>query len=244
MTDPTPTAMLASPALHDADLALAARAASGDTRAFEALMRRHNRQLYRAVMGIAGNAAEAEDAVQDAWLHAHQRLASYRGDAALSTWLTRIAVHAALDALRRRGRVIDWDAAPPDDAVAAKEPAMALHADTPEAPDAEVERGELRALLERAIAGLPPAYRSVFMLRAVQEMSVDETAYALQLSGDAVKTRFLRARAMLRDALSTRLDAHAPQLYAFDGARCDRIVAHVIGTLQRQGRLQHGPPPG
>ncbi len=239
---PAYTTMLASPArhevpAHEADLALAARAAGGDAAAFEVLMRRHNRLLFRAARGIAGDDAEAEDAVQDAWLRAFERLGTWRGEAALSTWLARIAVNAALDAQRRRGRVIDWTATPadPDEAM---EPAMALPADT---PDAAAERGELRTLLERAIEALPPSYRSVFMLRAVQEMSVEETAFALQVSGDVVKTRFLRARAMLRDTLAARLEPSAPQAFAFAGERCDRVVAQVITTLQRQGRLRRDP---
>ncbi len=232
--------MLASPALHEADLALAARAAAGDGAAFALLMRRHNRLLFRAARGIAGDDAEAEDAVQDAWLRAFERLGAYRGEAALGSWLARIAVNAALDAQRRRGRVVDWNAAPPD-SEEDLEPAMALHADTRDTPEAAAERGELRGLLESAIESLPPPYRSVFMLRAVQEMSVEETAFALQLSGDVVKTRFLRARAMLRDALAVRVEAGAPQAFAFAGERCDRVVAQVIDTLQRQGRLWRDP---
>ncbi len=228
--------MLASPALHEADLALAARAAGGDGAAFALLMRRHNRLLFRAARGIAGDDAEAEDAVQDAWLRAFERLGAYRGEAALGSWLARIAVNAALDAQRRRGRVIDWHATAENDE--ALEPAMALPAET---PDGAAERGELRGLLERAIEALPPPYRSVFMLRAVQEMSVEEAAFALQLSGDVVKTRYLRARAMLRDALAARVEAGAPQAFAFAGVRCDRVVAQVIDVLQRQGRLRRDP---
>ena len=234
--------MTADTRLHEADREIAARAAAGDARAFEALMRRQNRLLFRAARGIAGDDAEAEDAVQDAWLRAFERLGAYRGEAALGTWLARIAVNAALDAQRRRGRVVDWNAAPAEDAEAMETRTMALHAESPDTPDTAAERGELRLLLEHAVRALPPRYRSVFMLRAVQELSVDETAYALQLSHDVVKTRLLRARAMLRDALAAHLDRGAPQAFAFAGERCDRVVAQVLGTLQRLGRLRSDGP--
>ncbi len=229
---------------HEADLELAGLAAGGDARAFEQLMRRHNRLVFRAARGIARDDAEAEDAVQDTWLRAFERLGDYRGEAALGTWLVRIAVNAALDAQRRRGRVVDWDLGLPEpvDGEDAMESTMALHAGIPATPETAAERGELRAVLESAVAALPPAYRSVFLLRAVQEMSVEETAFALQLGGDVVKTRFLRARAMLREALACRLEAQAPVTFAFAGERCHRVVAHVIGVLRRQGRLRPGPP--
>ena len=95
----------------------------------------------------------------------------------------------------------------------------------------------MRALLQRAIDGLPAKYRSVFILRAVQEMSVDETAACLELSDAVVKTRYLRARSMLRDALGAQAEAHAHDVYAFAGARCDAVVAHVLAALQRQGLI-------
>ena len=105
------------------------------------------------------------------------------------------------------------------------------------APDAQLERDQMRALLQRAIDSLPPIYRSVFILRAVQEMSVDETASCLQVSDAVVKTRYLRARSMLRDALGAQVEAHAPDVYAFAGARCDAVASHVLAELRHQGRI-------
>ncbi|MGE5117973.1 MAG: RNA polymerase sigma factor [Betaproteobacteria bacterium] len=221
----------------DDEAALVERACEGDASAFEAIMRRHNRLLFRTARGIAGDDAEAQDAVQEAWLHAFTRLAAWRGEARLGTWLARIAVNAALDAQRKRGRLVVLDAPAEDDESATPpEPMMSQASDT---PDSAAERGELRALLQRAIEALPPIYRSVFMLRAVEELSVDETAYCLRVSDSVVKTRYLRARAMLRDALTSQvLDTHSREAFAFAGARCDAVVAHVLGVLDRRGLIR------
>src|SRR5690606_20956160 len=107
-----------------------------------------------------------------------------------------------------------------------------------DSPDRQAERSEMRGILQDAIDSLPAIYRSVFILRAVEEMSVQETAYCLQVSDEVVKTRYLRAREKLRDALGARLEADARQAYAFAGARCDAVVAHVLDELRRQGRTR------
>ncbi len=119
---------------------------------------------------------------------------------------------------------------------------MDLDAPAAADPGVQVERSQMRALLQQAIDGLPPIYRSVFILRAVQEMSVDETASCLQVSEAVVKTRYLRARSMLRDALGARIEAHAHDVYAFAGARCDAVVAQVLAQLRRDGRIRPDAP--
>lgn len=116
----------------------------------------------------------------------------------------------------------------------------AFSAPTHDAPDTQAELGQLRTLLQRAIDSLPPIYRSVFILRAVEEMSVDEAASCLQVSDAVVKIRYLRARSLLRDALGTQVEAQAQNVCAFAGARCDAVVAHVLAELQRQGRIRAG----
>lgn len=113
------------------------------------------------------------------------------------------------------------------------------HLTASEGPDATAERMEMRVLLQASIEGLPVIYRSVFMLRAVEDMSVEETAFCLGVSQDVVKTRFLRARAMLREDLATRVETNAHDTFAFAGARCDAVVAHVLPELLRQGLLRH-----
>jgi RNA polymerase sigma-70 factor (ECF subfamily) len=225
------------PPACDADEArLVGAACDGDAAAFEAIMRRHNRLLFRTARGIAADDAEAQDVVQDAWLRAFTRLASFRGEARLATWLARIAINAALDARRKRGEVVALEAARDDDAANPAELTMSTaESDT---PDGAAERRELRELLQSAIESLPPIYRSVFMLRAIEEMSVDETAYCLRVSDAVVKTRYLRARALLRDALAGEVERQAPRAFAFAGARCDAVVAHVLAELDRRGLIR------
>jgi RNA polymerase sigma-70 factor (ECF subfamily) len=222
----------------ESDLDLTLRARGGDAAAFELIMRRHNRLLFRAARGIVADDAEAQDVVQDAYLRAFTSLDSYRGDAALGTWLTRIAINVALDVQRRKGRTVPIDESPEMNDEPAAEHLMTFVDTRNEGPDAAAERGQLRALLQAAIERLPPIYRSVFILRAVEEKSVEETAFCLGVSEDVVKTRYLRGRALLRDALGAQLEAHASEVFAFAGARCDAVVNHVIAALHAQGLIR------
>lgn len=222
----------------ESDLDLTLRARGGDAAAFELIMRRHNRLLFRAARGIVADDAEAQDVVQDAYLRAFTSLDSYRGDAALGTWLARIAINVALDVQRRKGRTVPIDETPEMNDEPAAEHAMSFVDTRNESPDAAAERGQLRALLQAAIERLPPIYRSVFILRAVEEKSVEETAFCLGVSADVVKTRYLRARALLRDALGAQLEAHAHDVFAFAGERCDAVVNHVIAALHAQGLIR------
>ncbi|MEO7152458.1 MAG: RNA polymerase sigma factor [Burkholderiaceae bacterium] len=225
-----------------ADVEWLARAGRGEAVAFEALMRQHNRLLFRSARGVVSDDAEAQDVVQEAWLRAFSTLASFRGDCALGTWLARIAINVALDSQRRRGRTVALDHMQDCDAEPAMEHMLAFSAPATAAPEAQAERRQTRALLQRAIDSLPSIYRSVFILRAVQEMSVAETASCLRVSDAVVKTRYLRARSMLRDALGAQVEAHALEVYAFAGERCDAVVAHVLAELQRQGRIRPDRP--
>lgn len=224
----------------DADLV--AGVGAGDPTAFEAIMRRHNRLLFRSVRGVLSDDAEAQDAVQETWLRAFTSMKSFRGDAALGTWLVRIALNVAFGAQRKKGRLVALDDLQGDrdaeDAEPSPESVMSDPAGASEWPDAAAERGEALALLQSAIDRLPPIYRSVFMLRAVEEMSVEEAAVCLGVSDAVVKTRFSRARAMLREALAAQLDSLAPQAYAFAGARCDAVVARVLAELRRLGLIR------
>lgn len=230
----------AAQASGDADLV--ARAGRGEALAFETLMRRHNRLLFRSARGVVGDDAEAQDVVQETYLRAFASLASFRGGCALGTWLARIAINVALDVQRKRGRSVPLDDTLDFGIEPAMEHMMAFNAPATAAPDVQVERSQMRALLQRAVDSLPPIYRSVFILRAVQELSVDETASCLQVSDAVVKTRYLRARSMLRDALGAQVEAHAHDVYAFAGARCDAVVAQVLAELQRQGRIRPDGP--
>jgi len=226
----------AAPAPSDADLVAATR--RGDAGSFELIMRRHNRLLYRTARGIVSNDAHAQDVVQETYMRAFTRLDSFQGHSELKTWLVRIAINAALDLMRREGRIVQIDDTEHSALDPNLEQTMTALSSNDAAPDAALARGQMRDLLQWAIEQLPPKYRSVFMLRAVEELSVEETARCLALTTDVVKTRYLRARAMLRDALGAKLEAHTHRIYEFDGAACDAVVAHVISNLRQMGVIR------
>jgi RNA polymerase sigma-70 factor (ECF subfamily) len=211
------------------DAELAQRAAKGDGHAFRAIMRRHNQLLFRTARSILGSDADTEDALQEAYLKAWRALAAFRDDARLSTWLVRIVINEALGRLRRSGaQVIPLDAAI-DTAGQDEEPWM--EDDINGRPEQLAMREEMRRLIETRIDRLPDAYRTVFMLRAVEEMSFGEVATMLNLAEPTVRTRFFRARSLLREGLSRDVDVAVGDAFAFDGARCDRIVAGVLARL-------------
>lgn len=232
-TAPTDTRPTQRPALSDAtsDLALAQRAAGGDDAAFETIMRRHNRLLFRTARSVLKSDAEAEDALQEAYLRAWRALASYRADSTLSTWLVRIVINEALGRLRRSSaQVIPLDTAMESTDPDTKE---SLHDDPDQGPERAAMRAQVRRLIEARIDSLPEAFRTVFMLRAVEEWSVEEVSTALQLPEATVRTRHFRARSLLREGLSRDVDLAIGDAYSFDGARCDRIVATVLARLVR-----------
>jgi RNA polymerase sigma-70 factor (ECF subfamily) len=235
--------MDASPAatnLPDPDEALLLSALrQREAKAYEQLMRRYNRLLFRAARGIVADDGEAQDVVQETYLRAFVGLDTFRGDASLGTWLTRIAINQALSQQRKLGRLVAWE-----DEQATQESDMSA-SDRPTAPDAvapspeqEAARRQMQRRLEQAVDALPPIYRSVFMLRAVEGLSVEDTAQALQVSSDVVKTRFLRARAMLRGQLRPEDEAQVSTLHAFAGQRCDDMVARVLATLRTCGVIR------
>ena len=226
---------MAHPALtrpHSApDSDLVTRTAAGDHAAFEALMRRHNSRLFRTARAILKNDAEAEDAVQDAYLDAYRHMADFRGDAQVGTWLVRIVVNHALMRLRKQKResvVVPFEHNESADAADIVED---LPDERTEAPPAAAIRAEVRRLLEQRIDELPIAFRTVFMLREVEEMSVDETADVLGIPPATVRTRLFRARALLRQALARDVDMVTGDVFGFAGARCDRIVTNVLARI-------------
>ncbi len=217
----------ASVATTDAELA--ARAANGDDSAFEHIVRRHNRLLFRTARSIVKSDAEAEDALQEAYLRAWRALPSFRADARLSTWLVRIVINEALGRLRRSSaQVVPLDAAMES---TDRETQQSMQDDPQQRPERAVMRAQVRRLMEARIDALPEAYRCVFMLRAVQELSVEEVATALDLPDATVRTRYFRARGLLREGLSRDVDLAIGDAFSFDGERCDRIVAAVLARL-------------
>ena len=199
-----------------------------DARAFEQIMRQHNRMLFRTARAILGDDAEAEDALQEAYVQAYHSLDSFRGEAKLSTWLARIVANEALMRLRKQKRRAEIVPLQP---AAGQELEQVSDTDMDNAPDISAEREELRRALESQIDALPVSYRAVFMLRAVEELSVEETAAVLEIPQATVRTRFFRARSLLREALAQKIDVACEDAFSFAGARCDHIVTTVLARL-------------
>ncbi|MGA8049761.1 MAG: RNA polymerase sigma factor [Burkholderiales bacterium] len=214
------------------DAELAQRVAEGDQAAFEAVMRRHNRALFRTARAILRDDAEAEDALQEAYLQAYRTMGSYRGEARLSTWLARVVANEALMRLRKRARRSTIMPLRPD--VDVEEINQIAEGDMQQGPESLARRAEMRKLLEERITALPGAYRAVFVLRAVEEYSVEETASILQIPEATVRSRFFRARSLLREGLASEVDLACHDAFGFAGERCDRIVAAVMSRLEER----------
>jgi RNA polymerase sigma-70 factor (ECF subfamily) len=213
----------ASAALSDEEIVCRVR--SGETALYEILMRRYNARLYRVARSILRDEAAAEDVMQEAYVRAFQHLASFEGTAKFSTWLTKIAVYEALGRLRRRGKNIDIES------IFRTDSAMSNRRD----PERQAYDQELRVVMERAIDSLPEGYRSVFVLRIVECLSVAETAGCLDIGEETVKTRLHRARALLRRDLQQRAGIVAMDAYPFHLSRCQRVVDAVLHRLTKDG---------
>jgi RNA polymerase sigma-70 factor, ECF subfamily len=215
-----------SPSLTDADVVR--RVLAGEVALFEVLVRRHDARVYRTCRAILRDEAEAEDAMQSAWLHAYQHLGEFAGAAAFSTWLVRIAANEALGRLRRRARLAPIERAD-------EEEERMMDVARPEDPEARAAARETVRLLERAVDALAPSYRTVFVLREIEHLSTRETAEALGLREEAVKVRLHRARAMLRRAVGEQVERAAPEAFQFLAPRCNRLVERVMAAIAGLG---------
>jgi RNA polymerase sigma-70 factor (ECF subfamily) len=204
------------------------RVRSGDIALYEILMRRYNQRLYRIARSILHNDTDAEDVMQEAYVRAYEHLGDFMGEARFSTWLTRIAIHEALGRIRKRSRMEDLESDTNGDSHFA---GRLISVDNPER---DTYDRELKAVLEHAIEKLPQDYRSVFILRIVEELSIKETAECLDLTIETVKTRLHRGRALLRKYLQYRAGILAPEIFPFHLSRCDRIVENVLQQIARQ----------
>jgi RNA polymerase sigma-70 factor (ECF subfamily) len=212
-------------ALPPDDRAIAVRVAAGDRAAFDMLMRRNNRRLYRLARATLRNDGEAEEALQEAYLAAYRGIGRFRGDSTLATWLSRMVLNECLGRLRksaRRQNVIPIVTSVEMDGV---------HADEHARPEKVLARAELRALIERKVDELPADFRLVFVLRSVEDLSVEETADSLGIEQATVRSRHFRARSLLREALAREIDVAERDLFDFGGTHCDRIVAAVHTRL-------------
>lgn len=207
------------------------RVRAGDTALYEIIMRRYNQRLYRVTYAILRDDAETEDVIQDAYVRAWQHLDQFAGYAPFSTWLTRIAVHEALRRLQLRKRSQQFEDAGHDEEsfMSASETTVP---ETSLDPEQRASNAELGQLLEQAVLDLPEQYRTIIMLRDVEELSTAETAAALELTEQNVKVRLHRGRAMMRDRLFARVGASGKSAFPFMGVRCDRIVSGVFARLR------------
>jgi len=201
------------------------RILNGETALFEILMRRYNQRLYRVARSILRDDGEAEDVMQDAYVRAYQHLGQFAGRAKFSTWLTRIAVHEALARAHRGKR---YDALEGLSAVQGE--AMKFASAAP-SPEQEVATAQSHAILEEAILSLPESYRTVLMMRDIEELTTAEAAESLDITEQNVKVRLHRARALLRRELYTRAGVSSADAFAFMGVRCDRVVKNVFARL-------------
>jgi RNA polymerase sigma-70 factor (ECF subfamily) len=205
------------------DEAVVDRVRLGETDLFEVVMRRYNRRVYRVVRAIVRDDDEASDVTQEAHVNAFMHLRDFSGRARFSTWLTRIAVHEALARVRRRSRLESLEDTDSEDV---------LMTSASPGPEDRASNGELRVLLERAVDSLPEVFRTTFVLRSIENLSVAETAEILGVPEDTVKTRHYRARERLQSWLTHRVGGALPVLFDFDGARCDRVVANVLRRVR------------
>ncbi|WP_179404449.1 RNA polymerase sigma factor [Burkholderia guangdongensis] len=208
------------------------RIAAGDHAAFASMMRAHNRRLFRLARAVLRNDEETEEALQVAYLAAYRAIGQFRGESSLSTWLSRLVLNECFGRVRRAKRrsdampIVDGDGRADE---------VDMIDDIGGTPEQAASRAELRSLLERRIDELPDAFRVVFVLRSVEEMSVEETAQCLDLPEATVRSRHHRARRMLRGALVRDLDVAERDAFDFCGARCDRLVASVLALVRDGG---------
>jgi RNA polymerase sigma-70 factor (ECF subfamily) len=225
----TQSSPIAAPVLETSDEELVERVRQGDRLAFELLMRRNNRRVYRAVRAVLRDGADVEEVMQQTYTLAFSHLDQFQGNARWSTWVCRIAFNEALARVRQRGRFVSIDASE----AAAPETWRATAPD----PERQVRARELGRLVEETIDGLPDIYRGVLIFREIEGLTTLETAAILDVEENVVKTRLHRARALLRDGIERRIGQQVDDAYAFEARRCDRVVTAVLSRL-----AQIGPP--
>lgn len=214
--------------LADRELVVLARTRDED--AARILIRRHNRRLFRIARGVVRNDDEAEDIVQETYMRAFTCLDGFHGHAAFSTWLTRIALNEAYSRIRRRRPTVEistLEAGPSSGGQIIMFPLTPA----PVSPETEVDREQIRRLLEIAIDRLPDAFRMVFVLRDVEGFDTEETAALLAIRPETVKTRLFRARRLMRTEIEKALSTRFQEVFPFDGERCVNMASRVIARL-------------
>ena len=218
-------------ALPEGELLNLAR--NGDSGAFRAIMQRNNQRLYRVARSVLGDDREVEDVLQETYVRAFAGLADFRGQASLSTWLTRIVLNEGLGRVRKHRPTVSLEVV--EDAMSDFDSAVIpFPAQAPD-PERAAARREIRGIVERLIDQLPEQFRVVFVMRAAEEMSVEETARILQLQPETVRTRLHRARQSLQRTLEAEFASTLTGMFPFDAPRCNRVADAVISRLVEVG---------
>ncbi len=224
-----PNEQIKTPLAADDDLL--ARARRREEAAVRTIIRQNNRRLFRLARSIMKDESEAEDVVQETYVRAFTRLAAFRGESSLGTWLTRIAINEAYGRLRRRRATVDWESVEASHAAQAQIIQFPSWSSQPD-PERTMAQREIKHILEHAIDALPEQFRTVLVARLVEEMSIEETADLLDLRPATVKTRLHRARLMLRDDLERQVGPMLTDVFPFAGARCERMADTIIARLR------------
>jgi RNA polymerase sigma-70 factor, ECF subfamily len=212
------------------DLALARLCVRRDREAVRHLVTTNNQRLFRAAWSILKDRAEAEEAVQSGYLSAFSAIDRFEGRSSLTTWLTRIVINEALGRLRAQRRRRSHLESEGVTMIETYRDRLAQASAQP-APDVAVAREQLRLLIEKAVADLPDNFRSVFVLREVEGLSVEDTAEALAILPATVKTRLYRARAKLQQALAPEVKGVFSGSFPFAGADCAALTERVLAAL-------------
>lgn len=220
--------MLAQSAPRESNLINRAR--ERDEAAIRHIIQHHNRRLYRIARGILRDDTEAEDVVQEGYLKAFLHLDEFRGDAAIGTWLCRIVMNEALERLRRKRPMVDWDTMEKQQGSGAEIIKLPIDQSRPD-PERSTAQRQIQRLLERAIDELPEEFRIVLIARAIEDMTVEETATLLKIRPETVKTRLHRARHRLRTSLEATIGSALKDAFPFEDPRCAKIADHVVRRL-------------
>jgi len=201
-----------------------------DRAAIRQIVKQQNRRLYRIARSIVRDDSEAEDALQEAYVHALGNLDAFRGEAQFGTWLARLVINEALACLRRRRPTVDIDLLA-ESPVPNAQIVLFPYANPELDPETTMAQREIRALLERAIDKLPEAFRGVVVARLVEGMSVEETAELFGILPQTVKTRLHRGRALLKREMEKHIGLVLGDAFPFAGLRCDRLTENVLARL-------------
>ena len=219
-----PAISVAMPTAASSEMQLVRRALAREGNAFRTIMKTHNQRLYRIARGVVRNDAEAEDIVQEAYVRAFAHLDAFRGESSLATWLSRIVINEALGRLRKRRRTVAMPENPQAEIIQ-------FPLNPSDDPERTMAQRQILELVERATDSLPDVYRSVFVARVIEGLSIEETAELLGVRPETVMTRLHRARALVRKALDDQIGPVLLDAFPFAGRRCDRLTSAVMQRL-------------